>query len=90
MGSSNVSAKEANVPAHSPVLAAKRYRCRQIPAFCDDVQWPVLEWEMLYDTQGEPLSGESQAGSWFYTPDDRQGMYYRHGGAGDEILCYTS
>lgn len=52
-----------------------RYRCRQIPAFCDDVDWPVLEWEMLYDQHGEPLSGEEQEESWFYTPTDREGEY---------------
>lgn len=53
----------------------QRYRCRQIPWFCDDVDWPVLQWEMLFDTEGTPLSGQAQEGSWFYTPDYLEGMY---------------
>lgn len=52
---------------------AGRFRCRQIPAFCDDVDWPVLEWEMLFDQDGNALSGEAQEESWFYTPTDREG-----------------
>lgn len=54
-----------------------RYRCRQIPAFCDDTDWPVLEWEMLFDQNGDPLGGESQGDSWFYTPEDREGEVER-------------
>lgn len=55
------------------VRVCHRYRCRQIPAFCDDTDWPVLEWEMLLNQNGEPLSGEAQETSWFYTPEDREG-----------------
>lgn len=57
------------------MLACNRYRCRQIPAFCDDTDWPVLEWEMLFDSNGDPLNGQAQEASWFYTPEDREGMY---------------
>lgn len=54
--------------------ACNRYRCRQIPAFCDDTEWPILEWEMLFDQNGEPLSGEAQETSWFYTPEGQEGV----------------
>lgn len=60
------------------MLLAGRFRCRQIPAFCDDVDWPVLEWEMLLDQDGNALSGEAQEESWFYTPTDREGEYAVH------------
>ena len=37
---------------------------------------------MLRDNDGKALSGEIQAGSWFHTPDDRQGVllptYFGH------------
>ncbi|CAM9426180.1 unnamed protein product, partial [Ectocarpus fasciculatus] len=52
------------------------YRCRQIPAFCDDTEWPVLEWQILFDQYGNPLSGNAQEDSWFYTPEDREGEIY--------------
>lgn len=28
---------------------------------------------MLYDNDGDPLGGEAQEESWFYTPVDREG-----------------
>ncbi|CAM9682036.1 unnamed protein product, partial [Discosporangium mesarthrocarpum] len=52
------------------------YRCRKIPSFCDDVEWPVLEWEFLFDQDGLPLDGATQEASSFYTPDDRGGEVY--------------
>lgn len=55
------------------IFSCDRYRCRQIPAFCDDTDWPILEWAMLFDQNGDPLSGEAQEASWFYTPEDREG-----------------
>lgn len=54
-------------------FCARRHRCRQIPTFCDDVDWPVLKWEMLFDQNGDPLSGVEQENSWFYTPPGREG-----------------
>lgn len=61
-------------PVQTLLCTCKRYRCRQIPAFCDDTEWPVLEWEMLFNQNGEPLNGEAQETSWFYTPEDREGV----------------
>lgn len=44
-----------------------------MPAFCGDVEWPVLEWEMLFDQHGVALPGEAQEESWFHTPKNRAG-----------------
>lgn len=56
-----------------PDVSRHRYRCREIATFCDDVDWPVLDWKMLLDQDGHALPGEAQEGSWFYTPEDREG-----------------
>ncbi|CAM9147362.1 unnamed protein product, partial [Choristocarpus tenellus] len=53
------------------------YRCRQIPFFCDDIDWPVLEWKFLFNENGEAEDGATQETSSFYTPEDHEGEVYQ-------------
>ncbi|CAM9249368.1 unnamed protein product, partial [Phaeothamnion confervicola] len=39
------------------------YKCRDIPFFCDDKDWPEVEWDWVYDSSGAVANGATQEAS---------------------------